>query len=59
MVIAAMKLKDPCSLEEKYEQPKQHIKKQRHYFVNKSSFNQSYGFFGSHLWMRELDRKES
>ena len=36
MVIAAMKLKDTYSLEESYDQPRQHIKKQRHYFANKS-----------------------
>ena len=35
MVIAAMKLKDAYSLEENYDQPRQHIKKQRHYFANK------------------------
>ena len=35
MVTAAMKLKDACSLEESYDQHRQHIKKQRHYFVNK------------------------
>ena len=35
MVTATMKLKDPCPLEEKYDQPRQHIKKQRHYFVTK------------------------
>ena len=35
MVIAAMKLKDAYSLEEKFWPPRQHIKKQRHYFVNK------------------------
>ena len=34
MVTAAMKLKDACSLEESYDQPRQHIKKQRHYFAN-------------------------
>ena len=34
MVIAAMKLKDVCSLEGKFDQPRQHIKNQRHYFVN-------------------------
>ena len=34
MVTAAMKLKDACSLEENYDQPRQHIKKQRHYFAN-------------------------
>ena len=32
MVTAAMKLKDDCSLEESYDQPRQHVKKQRHYF---------------------------
>ena len=44
MVTAAMKLKDACSLEEK-DQPRQHIKKQRHYFANKGLSSQSYGFF--------------
>ena len=34
-----------------YDQPRQHIKKQRHYFVNKDPFSQSYGFFSSHVWM--------
>ena len=45
MVTAATKLKDTCSLEESCDQPKQHIKKQRHYFANKSPSSQSYGFF--------------
>ena len=45
MVTAAMKLKEACSLEENYDQPRQRIKKQRHYFVNKRSYSQSYGFF--------------
>ena len=35
MVTSAMKLKDACSLEENYDKPRQHIKKQRHYFANK------------------------
>ena len=35
MVIAAMKLKDVYSLKESYDQPRQHIKKQRHYFAAK------------------------
>ena len=35
MVTAAMKLKDTCLLEESYDQPRQLIKKQRHYFANK------------------------
>ena len=34
-----------------YEQPRQHIKKQRHYFVNKDLPSQSYGFSSSHVWM--------
>ena len=38
---------------------RQHIKKQRHYFTNKGPSSQSYGFSSSHLWMWELDRKES
>ena len=36
---------------ENYEQPRQHIKKQRHYFVNKGLSNQGYGFSSSHVWM--------
>ena len=51
MVIAAMKLKDPCSLEGKYGQPRQHIKKQRHYFANKGPSSQGYGFSSGHVWM--------
>ena len=51
MVTAAMKSKDACSLEESYDQPRQHIKKQRHYFANRSLSSQSYGFSNSHVWM--------
>ena len=51
MVIAAMKLKDACSLEEIYDQLRQHIKKQRHYFANKGPSSQSYGFSSSQVWM--------
>ena len=36
---------------ESYDQPRQHIKKQRHYFVNKGPFSQGYGFSNSHVWM--------
>ena len=43
---------------ENYDQPRQHIKKQRHYFANKGPSSQSYGFSSGHVWMRELDRKE-
>ena len=42
-----------------YDQPRQYIKKQRHYFVNKGLSSQSYGFSSSHVWMWELDRIES
>ena len=51
MLIAAMKLKDAYSLEGSYDQPRQHIKKQKHYFVNKGPSSQGYGFSSSHLWM--------
>ena len=48
---------------ENYDQPRQHIKKQRHYFANKGPSSQGYGFFSSnssnHIWMWELDYKES
>ena len=42
-----------------YNQPRQHIKKQRHYFVNKGLSSQGCGFSSSHVWMWELDYKES
>ena len=35
MVTAAMKLEDACSWKKSYDQPRQHVKKQRHYFANK------------------------
>ena len=42
-----------------YDQSRQHIKKQRHYFTNKGLFSQSYGFSSSHVWMWGLDYEES
>ena len=42
-----------------YDQPKQHMEKERHYFVNKDPSTQSYGFSSGHIWMWELDDKES
>ena len=42
-----------------YDQPRQHIKKQRHYFVNKGPSSPSYGFSSSCICMWELDHKES
>ena len=40
-----------------YEQPRQHIKRQRHYFVNKGPSSQGYGFSSGHVGMWELDYK--
>ena len=40
-----------------YDQPRQHIKKQKHYFANKDPSSQSHGFSSSHVWMWELDHK--
>ena len=42
-----------------YDQHRQHIKKQRHCFANKGLSSQRYGFSSSHVWMWELDYKES
>ena len=42
-----------------YDQPRQHIKKQRYYFANKGSSSQSFSFSSNHPWMWELDHKES
>ena len=51
VVTAAMKLKDTYSLEKSYDQHRQHIKKQRHYFANKDLSSQGYGFSSSHVWL--------
>ena len=58
-ITAAIKVKDACSLEENYDQPRQHIKRQRHCFGNKCLSSQGYGFSNSHVWIWELDYKES
>ena len=44
---------------EGYDQPRQHIKKQRHYFANKGPSGQGYRFSRGHVWMWELDCEES
>ena len=44
---------------ESYDQPRQHIKKQRHYLVNKGPSSQGYGFSSGRVWMWELDVRES
>ena len=41
-----------------WNQPRQHIKKQRHYFANKGPSSQSYGLSSSHIQMWQLDHKE-
>ena len=51
MVTAARKFKDTCSLEESYDKPRQHIKKQRHHFADKGPYSQNYDFSNSHIWM--------
>ena len=59
MVTVTMKLKDACTWKKSYDQPRQHITEQRHYFTDKGLYNQSNGFSSSHVWMWELDYKES
>ena len=44
---------------ESYDQPRQHIEKQRHYFANKGPSSQGYGFWSDRVWMWELDCEES
>jgi len=50
MVTAAMKLKD-TPWKKSYDQPRQHIKKQRHYFANKDPSSRGYGFSSSRVRM--------
>ena len=51
MVTAAMKLKMLTPWKESYDQPRQPIKKQKHYFVNKGPSSHGYGFSSSQVWM--------
>ena len=57
--LTAMKLKDANLWQKSYDQYRQHIKKQKHYFANKGLSSQGCGFSSSHIWMWELDYKES
>ena len=54
MVTAAMKLKNTTPWQESYDQPRQHIEKQKHYFTNKGPYSQGYGFpvvmYGCESW---------
>ena len=54
-----MKLKTLSPRKKSYDQSRQHIKKQRHFFATKGSSSQSYGFSSSHVQMWELNYKES
>ena len=49
MVTAAMKLKD-TPWKDSYDQDRQHIEKQRHYFADKGPYSQGYGFSSSVVW---------
>ena len=49
MVTTAMKLKDTSPWKKSNDNPRQHIKKQRHYFPSKGPFSQSYGFSSGHV----------
>ena len=62
MVTEAMKLKDAFSLEESYDQPREHIKKQRHYFANKGPSSQAVVFpvvmYGCESWTIKKDEHQ-
>ena len=59
MVTAAMKLKESAPWKKSSDQPRQHIKKQRHHFANKGLSSQSYGFpvvmYGCESWTIKKD----
>ena len=44
-------IKTLASWKKSYDQPREHIKKQRHYFANKGLSSQGYGFSSGHVWM--------
>ena len=57
ILTATMKVKDVAPWKKSYDKTRQCIQKQRHYFSDKVSYSQSYGFSSSHVWMWELDHK--
>ena len=60
MLTATIKIKKMLAPWKKsYDQPRQHVKKQRHYFTNKGPSNQGYGFSSGHVCMWQLNHKES
>ena len=58
-VTGTVKLKTLASWKKSYDKPRQDIKKQRYHFADKGLCSQSYGFSSSHVWMWELNYKES
>ena len=58
-VYCSHEIKTLAPWKKSYDTPRQHIKKQKHYFANKGLYSQSYGFSSSHVWMWELEYKES
>ena len=59
MVTAAMELKDACPWKKSQDQPRQHMKKKRHYFADKGPSSQGYGFSRSHVWVSKLTIKKA
>ena len=59
MILLVWYYNETAPWKKRYDQPRQHIKMQRHYFADKGLSSQSYGFANSHVWMWELDHKES
>ena len=59
MVTAVMKLKDSYSLEESYDQPRQHITKERHYFSSKGPSGKDYVFSSTHIWIESWTIKKA
>ena len=51
VVTVAMKLKTLAPWKESFDQSRQHVEKQRHYFINKGPSSKSYDFSNSHVWM--------
>ena len=58
MVTASHEIKTLAPWKQSYEQPRQHVQKQRHQTANKGTSSQSYDFLSSHVEMWELDHKE-
>ena len=50
-ITADMQIKMLAPWKKSYDKPRQHSKKQRHYFANKDPASQSYGFSSGHVWI--------